>query len=162
MPSMPRRHGQAHLVLRALLDGLDHVLALEAQLDDLVQDVLVQHGGVGNGVRLHHCQVARQVQREPGVLPARQRSRSAPSASCWQCIRKLPFFRTRPSVLRSPSAFSLADRMLVPEFKDAESELVPDFWDGDALQGIDNQHPRYEVPRAVGQVRGQIVDAPLQ
>ena len=64
--------------------------------------------------------------------------------------------------IAQPLAFSLADRMLVPEFKDAESELGPDFWDGDALQGVDNQHPRYEVPRAVGQVRGQIVDASLQ
>ena len=63
------------------LDGLDHVLALEAQLDHLMQDVLVQHGRVGDGVCLHHRQVARQMQCEPGVLPARQGSWSAPSAS---------------------------------------------------------------------------------
>lgn len=36
----------------------------------LGDDLLVDGGGAGHGVRLHDRQVPRQVHREPGVLPA--------------------------------------------------------------------------------------------
>jgi len=35
----------------------------------LGDDLLVDGGGAGDGVRLHDRQVPRQVRREPGVLP---------------------------------------------------------------------------------------------
>ncbi len=60
----------AHLVLSPGLDGFYHFSALEAQLDYLMHDVIVDHGRAGNGVCLHDCQVARQVVGEPGMLPA--------------------------------------------------------------------------------------------
>lgn len=59
----------AHLVLSPGLDGFNHFSALEAQLDDLMHNLLIYHGCAGNSVSLHDCQVARQVVREPGMLP---------------------------------------------------------------------------------------------
>ena len=38
---------------------------------------------------------------------------------------------------------------------------TPDLGDGDAFEGVDYEHARYEVARAVGQMGGQIVDASL-
>ena len=38
---------------------------------------------------------------------------------------------------------------------------APDLGDGDALEGVHDEHARDEVARAVGQVRRQVVDAAL-
>ena len=68
-----RTHKQTtgvHLVLVAGFDGLDDLLTRKAQLDDLVHHLGVDEGSRGHGVRLDHCQVARQVLAEPGMLPA--------------------------------------------------------------------------------------------
>ncbi len=61
-----------HLVLGAGLHGLRDGIAWETQLHHLIDHIIIHMRVGGDGVCLHHGQVPRQVQPEPGVLPADQ------------------------------------------------------------------------------------------
>lgn len=76
-----------HLVLNPIFYAVNDVMAPEAQLYDLMHDLLIDHGIAGDGVCLHDRQVARQVQREPGVLPAPKSSQAV--KICYIILSKL-------------------------------------------------------------------------
>ena len=67
------------LVVLPAPQGGQHILAVKAQGGRLIHQLLVYEGGGRCCICLDDCQVARQVQGEPGMLPA-----GDDESHCWQ------------------------------------------------------------------------------
>lgn len=62
----------SNLILLPCFDGVDDSVPVKADLDNLIDHIVINDGVAGHGVSLNDCQVAGQVLTEPWVLPASQ------------------------------------------------------------------------------------------